>query len=127
MARLVGEVEDLRKMMGSVKMMVTGQGLEEKGGETEDRVAGLEEAEKEKCEGEMPPDISTGEIRTEIETAGTIWTEDRDSGLKIEVEQGTEGSTHVDRRLTGRRYAQERRSLQHKNTRRTWIVQWEKK
>ena len=30
-ARLVGEVEDLRKMMESLKGMVTGQGLEEKG------------------------------------------------------------------------------------------------
>ena len=29
-ARLVGEVEDLRKMMESLKRMVTGQGLEEK-------------------------------------------------------------------------------------------------
>ena len=36
--------------MGSMKMMVTKQGLEEKGGETGDRMAGLEEAEKEKCE-----------------------------------------------------------------------------
>ena len=29
-ARLVGEVEDIRKMMESLKRMVTGQGLEEK-------------------------------------------------------------------------------------------------
>ena len=29
-ARLVGKVEDLRKMMESLKRMVTGQGLEEK-------------------------------------------------------------------------------------------------
>ena len=41
-------------------MMVMGQGVEVKGEETEDRVTGLEEDEKEKCEGEMPPDISTG-------------------------------------------------------------------
>ena len=41
-------------------------------GETWNQVAGLEEAEKE-YEGEMPPDnISTGEIRTGKETAGTI-------------------------------------------------------
>ena len=33
-ARLVGEVEDLRKMMGSLQRMVTGQGLEETSGET---------------------------------------------------------------------------------------------
>ena len=39
----------------------------------------------------MPPDISTGEFRTKKETAGTIWTEEMDSGLEIEVEQGTEG------------------------------------
>ena len=39
----------------------------------------------------MPPAISTGEIRTEKETAGTIWTEEMDSGLEIEVEQWTEG------------------------------------
>ena len=72
-------------------MVDTGQGLEEKGGETGDRVAGLEESEKEKCDGMMTPDnISTGEIRTEKETAGTIWPEERDSGLEIEIEQGTE-------------------------------------
>ena len=76
-ARLVGEVEDLREMMESMKMMVMGQRVEED--------------EKENCEGEMPPDISTGEIRTEKETAGTIWTEERDSGLVIEVDRGTEG------------------------------------
>ena len=33
-SRLVGEVEDLRKMMDSLKRMVTGQGLEETSGET---------------------------------------------------------------------------------------------
>ena len=33
-ARLVGEVEDIRKTMGSLKMMVMGQGVEENGGET---------------------------------------------------------------------------------------------
>ena len=44
-ARLVGEVEDLRKMMESLKRMVTGQGLEEKRGETGDQEASLEEAE----------------------------------------------------------------------------------
>ena len=54
-------------------------------------MTGLEEDEKKNCEGEMPADISTGEIRTEKETAGTIWTEEMDSGLEIEVEQGTEG------------------------------------
>ena len=53
-------------------------------------MTGLED-EKKNCEGEMPADISTGEIRTEKETAGTIWTEEMDSGLEIEVQQGTEG------------------------------------
>ena len=38
-AMLVGEVEDLRKMMESLKRMVTGQGLEEKIGETGDQEA----------------------------------------------------------------------------------------
>ena len=52
--RLVGEVEDLRQMMESMKRIVTGQGLEEKGEETRDRVAELGKAE-EKCEGAMTP------------------------------------------------------------------------
>ena len=50
---LVGEVEDLRKMMESLKRMVMGQ--EEKRGETGDQEASLEEAEekeKEKSAGE---------------------------------------------------------------------------
>ena len=54
-ARLVGEVEYLRKMMESLKRMVTGQGLEEKRGETGDQEATLEVAEekvKEKSVGE---------------------------------------------------------------------------
>ena len=51
----MGEVEDLRKMMETLKRMVTGQGLEEKRGETGDQEASLEEAEekeKEKSVGE---------------------------------------------------------------------------
>ena len=61
-ARLVGEVEDLRKMMESLKRMVTGQGLEEKRGETGDQEATLEEAEEkeqEKCVGEKTRDNSS--------------------------------------------------------------------
>ena len=61
-ARLVGEVEDLRKMMESLKRMVTGQGLEEKRGETGDQEATLEEEEekeKEKCVGEKTRDNSS--------------------------------------------------------------------
>ena len=61
-ARLVGEVEDLRKMMESLKTMVTGQGVEQKRGETGDQEATLEEAEekeKEKCVGEKTRDNSS--------------------------------------------------------------------
>ena len=61
-ARLVEEVEDLRKMMESLKRMVTGQGLEEERGETGDQEATLEEAEekeKEKCVGEKTRDNSS--------------------------------------------------------------------
>ena len=62
MARLVGEVEDLRKMMESLKRMVTGQGLEEKRGEPGDQEATLEEAEEkehEKSVGEKTRDNSS--------------------------------------------------------------------
>ena len=41
-ARLVGEVEELRKMMESLQRMVTGQGLEGSSGETGGREATLE-------------------------------------------------------------------------------------
>ena len=61
-AKLVGEVEDLRKMMESLKRMVTGQGLEEKRGETGDQEASLEEAEekeKEKSVGEKTRENSS--------------------------------------------------------------------
>ena len=61
-ARLVGEVEDLRKMMESLKRIVTGQGLEEKRGETGDQEATLDEAEEkeqEKCVGEKTRDNSS--------------------------------------------------------------------
>ena len=34
MARLVGEVEDIRQIMETMKRMVTGLGLEENGGQT---------------------------------------------------------------------------------------------
>ena len=59
---LVGEVEDIRKMMESLKRMVTGQGLEEKRGETGDQEASLEEAEekeKEKSVGEKTRENSS--------------------------------------------------------------------
>ena len=60
MARLVGDVEDLRQMMESMMRIVTGHGLEENGEETGDRVAELGEAE-EKCEGAMTPDTNSTE------------------------------------------------------------------
>ena len=61
-ARLVGEVEDLRKMMGSQKRMVTGHGLEETSGETGGQEATLEEAEEsDKCVGEKTRDNSSTE------------------------------------------------------------------
>ena len=68
-------------MMESMKRMVTAQGLEEKQGETGDRVARLEEAdEKEKCERVMTPDnSSTEEERTGRETAGCISTGEWDT------------------------------------------------
>ena len=65
-ARLVGEVEDLRKMMESLKRMVTGQGLEETRGETGDQEASLEEAEekkKEKSVGEKTRENSSTDNR----------------------------------------------------------------
>ena len=57
----MGEVEDLRKMVESLKRMVTGQGLEETSGETGDREATLKEAEeREKCVGEKTAERSWG-------------------------------------------------------------------
>ena len=50
----------------------------------------------------MPPDILTGEIRTEKETAGTAWTGERDSDLDIEVEQGTEGEDKCRQMIDGK-------------------------
>ena len=89
--RLVGEVEDLRQKMKSMKRIVTGLGLEEKGEETENRVAELEEAEK-KREGAMTPDNNSTEgNRKGKKTAGSISTEDRDTVIESEVEHGTEG------------------------------------
>ena len=61
-ATLVGEVEDLRQMVESMKRVVTGQGLEEKTGETGVRLARLEEADekdKKKCKGVMAPGHSS--------------------------------------------------------------------
>ena len=58
----MGEVQYLRKMVESLKRMVTGHGLEETSGETGDREATLEEAEeREKCVGEKTRDNSSAE------------------------------------------------------------------
>ena len=58
----MGEVENLRKMMESLKPKVTRQGLEETSGETGGREATLEEAEeREKCVGEKTRDNSSTE------------------------------------------------------------------
>ena len=59
-ARLVGEVGEIRQMMDSMKRMITGLGLEEESGETGDQVARLEVSEeKEKCERVMTPGNSS--------------------------------------------------------------------
>ena len=65
-----------------MKRMVTGLGLEEKGGQTGDRVARREE-EKEKGEGVVTPDISddTSEV-------------DRDTDIEIERESMGQKGTH---------------------------------
>ena len=65
-ARLVGEVGDLRQMMDIMKRMITGQKLEEESGETRLEVT----EEKEKCERVMTPgNSSTEESRNGKETA----------------------------------------------------------
>ena len=69
-ARLVQEVEDLRHIMEAMKRVVTGLGLEEKGGQTGDRVARREE---EKGEGVLTPD------RSDATSA-----EDRDADIETE-------------------------------------------
>ena len=79
MARLVKEVETLRQIMETMKRMVTGLGLEEKGRQTGGRVARREE---EKGEGVLTPDRSD-------DTSA----EDRDAVIEIGGEHGTEGNT----------------------------------
>ena len=65
---LVGEVEDLRKMMESLKRMVTGQGLEEKRGETGASLEEAEEKEKEKSVGEKTRENSSTESSDDSDT-----------------------------------------------------------
>ena len=110
-ARLVGEVEDLRKMVESLKRMVTGQGMEETSGETGDREATLKEAEeREKYVGEKTAERSSSE--------------DRDNDIEMEGEHGTE-EEDTGRDWMGRDYGQEHTCLQRTITRRTRVVQSE--
>ena len=83
-ASLVGELSDLRRMMDSLKRMITGQGLEEENGETG-------EATEEKREPVMTQGNSlTEESRKGKETAERISPEDRGTDIEMEGEHGTE-------------------------------------
>ena len=96
-ARLVGEVEDLRKMVESLKRMVTGQGLEETSGETGDREAKLKEAEeREKCVGEKTGERSSSEDRdNDIEMEGEHGTEEEDTGRQLLDGKELRPGTHM--------------------------------
>ena len=96
-ARLVGEVEDLRKMVESLKRMVTGQGLEETSGEAGDREAKLKEAEeREKCVGEKTGERSSSEDRdNDIEMEGEHGTEEEDTGRQLLDGKGLRPGTHM--------------------------------
>ena len=97
--------------METMTRMVPGLGLEEKGGQTGDRVARREE-EKEKSEEVLTPDRSD-------DTSA----EDRKAVREIEGEQGTEGDTSR-RRMEVKIYVPERRSWQRTRIRRTRTVRW---
>ena len=87
---LVRELAEIMEMLVGMNRTVTGQGLEEKGGETGDRVVGLEEQEK--GEGMLAPHNSlTEENQNGKEKEGHISSEDRDTVMEIEGEQVTEG------------------------------------
>ena len=117
-ARLVGEVEDIRQVLETMKRMITGQGLEEESGETGDQVAGREETEKEKCARVMTPGpILTEESRKGKETAERSSSEDRGTDIEMEGEHGTEEEETGRQLLDGKG--------QRTITRRTRIVQWE--
>ena len=96
-ARLVGEVEDLREMVESLKRMVTGQGLEETSGETGDREATLKEVEeREKCVGEKTAEQSSSEDRdNDIEMEGEHGTEEEDTGRQLLDGKGLRPGTHM--------------------------------
>ena len=94
-ARVVGEVEDLRKMVESLKRMVTG--LEETSGETGDREEKLKEAEeREKCVGEKTGERSSSEDRdNDIEMEGEHGTEEEDTGRQLLDGKGLRPGTHL--------------------------------
>ena len=96
-ARLVGEVEDLRKMVESLKRMVTGQGLEETSGETGDREATLKELEeREKWVGEKTAERSSSEDRdNDIELEGEHGTEEEETGRQLLDGKGLRPGTHM--------------------------------
>ena len=96
-ARLVGETEDLRKMVESLKRMVTGQGLEETSGETGDREATLKEAEeREKCVGEKTGERSSSEDKgTDIEMEGEHGTEEEETGRQLLEAKGLRPGTQM--------------------------------
>ena len=121
MARLVGEVGDIRQMMESMKRMVTGHGLEERRRNRGSSGNTGKADENEKCERVTTPDnSSTEESRNEKETAERSYSEDRGSVIEIEGEHGT----YYWRKLVGScwmgtEYVQGHRCLQHTDTRRT--------
>ena len=80
--------------MESMKRIVTGVGVEEKGEETGDRMAELGEAKK-KYEEVITPGNSTEVNWKGKETAGSISSEDRDTVIESEVEHGKRGRTLV--------------------------------
>ena len=77
------EVEDIRRVLETMKRMLTGQGLEDESGETGDQVTGREETEeKEKCERVMSPgNILPEESRKGKETAERSLSEDRGTDI----------------------------------------------
>ena len=75
------EVEDIRRVLETMKRMLTGQGLEDESGETGDQVAGRKEME-EKCERVMSPgNILPEESRKGKETAERSLSEDRGTDI----------------------------------------------
>ena len=90
-------MEDLRKMVESLKRVVTGQGLEETSGETGDREATLEDAEeREKCVGEKTAERSSSEDRgTDIEMEGEHGTEEEETGRQLFDGKGLRPGTQM--------------------------------